>query len=206
MVIPGCDLKENVNFHRVLLNFAKYCQIVIVMTTVIFGTMKNGNLKMNNLSMQSLFQNGASDIPEIINILNRFFIKKIQILYSLDHPIQVSKKLQILFWTSTVGNDNGSIFMFHPIGCFLLPLQILTSKVWNTNCNSCNKCLWHRIAKFEYRIFSFLSKWRHLILVRIDGILDDVSVAKNNCLMQKYESKDFSFSVPKNNGNLTHVS
>ena len=34
--------------------------------------------------MQNLFQNGASDISEIANMVNRFYLKKIQNFGSLD--------------------------------------------------------------------------------------------------------------------------
>ena len=69
--------------------------------------------------MQNLFQNGASDISEIVNIVNGIFVKKIQILCSLDRPILfkfsqvvvkiVSKELQIVFRTSSVSNSNSNM-------------------------------------------------------------------------------------------------
>ena len=67
--------------------------------------------------MQNLFQNGANDISEMVNIISRFFVKKIQILCSLDHPIlfkfcQLVEKIvrnYIVFWTYNVSNSNGNI-------------------------------------------------------------------------------------------------
>ena len=56
--------------------------------------------------MQNLFQNGANDISEMVNIICRFLVKKIPILCSLDRPILfkfsqlgviiVKKELQIV--------------------------------------------------------------------------------------------------------------
>ena len=37
--------------------------------------------------MQNLFQNGANDISDMVNIICRFFVKKIKILCCSDHPI-----------------------------------------------------------------------------------------------------------------------
>ena len=37
--------------------------------------------------MQNPFQNGASDISEMLNILDKFFVKKIKILCNSDHSI-----------------------------------------------------------------------------------------------------------------------
>ena len=56
-----------------------------------------------------------TDMSEMVNMVNRFFVKKLQILCSLDYPILfkfrqrvvnvVSEELQIIFWTSTVSNS-----------------------------------------------------------------------------------------------------
>ena len=76
--------------------------------------MKDESFMLNALSMhhylfhmQDLFQNGANDISEMINIMSSFFVKKIPILCSSDRPIVfifcqlvvniVSKELQIVF-------------------------------------------------------------------------------------------------------------
>ena len=106
--------------------------------------------------MQETLKNGANDITEIVNMVNVyflfcylfcyfFFVKKLKILCSSDHPILfklyhfvvniVSKELLIVFWISTVNNSNGNItdldrknpcekmmFRHVPIGNFLLPL------------------------------------------------------------------------------------
>ena len=60
----------------------------------------------------------------------------------------VIKELQIVIWTSTFSNSNGNIEELQPkilceelrvdvpIGYFMLPFQMLTSKVWNVICNS----------------------------------------------------------------------
>ena len=55
----------------------------------------------------------------MFNIGNGFFVKKLKILYSLDHPILIKfrqlvvniviKELQMVFLTSTVINSNGNI-------------------------------------------------------------------------------------------------
>ena len=51
--------------------------------------------------------------------VKRLFVKKLKILYSLDHPILFKfrqlvvyiliKNLQMVFWTSTVSNSNGNM-------------------------------------------------------------------------------------------------
>ena len=84
--------------------------------------------------IQSLFQNGANDISEMVYIIRQVFVKKIKILCSKDHSILFkfcqlvvnidSKELQILFWAYIVSNSNGNVrelerknsckkFMFH---------------------------------------------------------------------------------------------
>ena len=88
------------------------------------------------------------------------FVKKLKILYSSDHPILIKfrqlvvniviKELQMVFLTSTVINSNGNMkelerkikcekLMFRhccSIGYLILPLQMMTSEVWNVICNS----------------------------------------------------------------------
>ena len=55
----------------------------------------------------------------MFNIWNGFFVKKLKIVYSLDHPILIKfrqlvvniviKELQMVFLTSTVINSNGNM-------------------------------------------------------------------------------------------------
>ena len=98
---------------------------------------------------QNLFQNGANVISEKVNIISSFFVKQIQISGSSSHSILfqfyqlvveiASKELQIVFWTFTVSNSNGNMKKLERkilckkidflIGYFVLPLQMLTSKV-----------------------------------------------------------------------------
>ena len=84
------------------------------------GIMRDGSFILNTrylFHMKNLFQNGANDTTELVNINSRIFVKKIQILCSYYHPTlfkfhQVvvktfSKELQIVFWTYTFSNSNG---------------------------------------------------------------------------------------------------
>ena len=69
--------------------------------------------------MKNLIQNGAYDISIMVNLISRFFVKKIQILCTLDHPILfkfcqlvvkiVSKELQLVFLTYNLSNSNGNV-------------------------------------------------------------------------------------------------
>ena len=76
-----------------------------------FGIMKDGSFMLHSkqhqlFHMQNFIQNGANDISEMFNIISRFFVKEIQILYSSDYSILfkfcqlvvkiVSKGLQIV--------------------------------------------------------------------------------------------------------------
>ena len=61
----------------------------------------------------------ALTICQNVNHLKRFFVKKLKILYSSDHPILIKfrqlvvniviKELQMVFLTSTVINSNGNM-------------------------------------------------------------------------------------------------
>ena len=61
----------------------------------------------------------ALTIVRMFNIWNTFFVKKLKILYSSDHPILIKfrqlvvniviKELQMVFLTSTVINSNGNM-------------------------------------------------------------------------------------------------
>ena len=93
-------------------------------TTVIFGITKDGSLILNTLTSwncftcRNLFQNGANDMSECLTF-ERLFVKKLEILYSSDHPILIKfrqlvvniviKELQMVFLTSTVINSNGNM-------------------------------------------------------------------------------------------------
>ena len=92
----------------------------------------------------------------MFNIWTGFFVKKLKILYSSDHPILIKfrqlvvniviKELQMVFLTSTVINSNGNMKELErkikcekidvSIGYLILPLQMLTSEIWNVICNS----------------------------------------------------------------------
>ena len=54
---------------------------------VIFGIMKDYSKHHYLFHMQNLFQNGASDISEMVNVICMLFVKNIKILCSSDHPI-----------------------------------------------------------------------------------------------------------------------
>ena len=55
----------------------------------------------------------------MLNVWNGFFVKKLKILYSLDHPILIKfrqlvvhiviMELQMVFLTSTIINSNGNM-------------------------------------------------------------------------------------------------
>ena len=91
-------------------------------TTVIFGITKDGSLVLNPLASlnyftcTNLFQNGANDMSEWLTCQTAFCKKKLNILYSSDHPILIKfrqlvvntviKELQMVFLTSTVINSN----------------------------------------------------------------------------------------------------
>ena len=61
----------------------------------------------NCFNFRNLFENDANDISEMVNMIKRSFVKKLQILHSLDHQIlfkfsqlgvnTIVKELQIVF-------------------------------------------------------------------------------------------------------------
>ena len=98
-------------------------------TTVFFGITKDGSFVLNTLASwncftcRNLFQNGANDMSECLTF-ETAFCKKLNILYSSDHPILIKfrqlvvniviKELQMIFLTSTVINSNGNM---KELGC-----------------------------------------------------------------------------------------
>ena len=124
-------------------------------TTVIFGKTKDGSLVLNPLASRNcftcrnFFQNGPNDMSEWLTCetaLKKKRKKKLKILYSSNHPMLIKfrqlvvniiiEELQMVFLTSSVINSNGNVKELERkikcenlIGYFILPLQMLTSKV-----------------------------------------------------------------------------
>ena len=138
------------------------CQTTVIFGITKDGSLVSNTLaSWNCFTCRNLFQNGANDMSECLTRETAFYKKKkkkkkIKILYSSDHPILIKfrqlvvniviEELQMVFLTSTVINSNGNMKELErkikvwkvnvSIGYFILPLQMLTSEVWNVICNS----------------------------------------------------------------------
>ena len=96
--------------------FTASCQ-----TTVIFGITKDGSLVLTTLASwncftcRNIFQIGANDMSGCLTCETAFCKKKLEIMYSSDHPILIKfrqlvvniaiKELHMVFLTSTVINS-----------------------------------------------------------------------------------------------------
>ena len=129
--------------------------------------------------MQNLFQNGANDISEMVNIISKFFVKKIQILCSSDHPIKQDLIVRTQCWNLAsvrdfiLGTHCGRIFLNEIL--FDISLEYHRSKediyiiIYISNIDAVNRGLYQHlitlsIANWElrsiFRVFwySFLRK------------------------------------------------